>query len=558
MVARSQPDPGLVKDQLHQLQVMFRVYGAETFCRFMFWILRKTPEPGEKLVLPASFMNRRLVPFVWNRVQRDLDNRCRERNIMLKYRQGGYTVWCLLRRLFMPALLDPGTTSMLISRNNEYVARHFSILHRSYRLFGAVDPYDKTKNTLTSQLHQHLLHLRYSNRRELILDQLDSQMICESGESLELGQGVTLQHVVADDVAHWSGDVEEKLANMKEAIVPDGTLDMPSTANGLGGFFYEECQRARDPRNKQAEFTYFFHPWWWEDGYRSRVPKDYEPTPEEEDVKRKFRLDLEQMVWRRKKQVALRDKFQERYPENDTLAFLTSGNSFFDVSIIAARLRDLTGYQPLAVLANDELHVYHRCIRGRNYVVGADPATGRTVNSKDTDFSYAKVLDLETGKEMASYQARVTPEDFGKDLVELGGLYNSALIGVERTGDGGTVMLSLQQERYGAIYKHRDWDKQNRKVILVEGWPTTGRTRPIMLNRLAQWLRENPQLIWDQRFLAEALTFIRDAKGRPAAAVGSHDDSVMASAIAHMVRLVELGYWDPVAAESETYNDAED
>ena len=40
----------------------------------------------------------------------------------------------------------------------------------------------------------------------------------------------------------------------------------------------------------------------------------------------------------------------------------------------------------------------------------------------------------------------------------MGRYFNNALIGVERTGDGGTTMLALAGEcRYGNIYKHMEW-----------------------------------------------------------------------------------------------------
>ena len=51
----------------------------------------------------------------------------------------------------------------------------------------------------------------------------------------------TYTHVVASEVARWEHNPEATLANLKESIPAGGTLDIESTANGWGGYFFEEC-----------------------------------------------------------------------------------------------------------------------------------------------------------------------------------------------------------------------------------------------------------------------------------------------------------------------------
>lgn len=156
---------------------------------------------------------------------------------------------------------------------------------------------------------------------------------------------------------------------------------------------------------------------------------------------------------------------------------------------------------------------------------------------------------------MAAFRARVAPEDFAFDLAEMGRLYNNAMIAVERTGDGGNVMTTLEvQCQYSNIYMHKDWFKKDRgKVIMFQGFPTTQKTRPVALNIVARFVRTDPQLIWDRQFIAEALSFVRDEKGKPAAAEGAHDDTVSARWIGHFCRLVNLGYLDPTLIKTEKY-----
>lgn len=565
------PDPYIVQDDLQGLQTLLRVWGSEAFMRYFFWVLRKQERPDpSNLTKVKQGWNKRLVPFSLNRIQQDINDRLAERNICLKARQVGYTTFFILRRLCLPAFTEPGVGCLLISQNSASVSKHFDIVKRTLRYFACEDPYNPSANDVHNRLMKHLLHTAYSNRRELIFDQLDSRVMTESAEVEEAGQGVTLHHVVASEVARWAttqeakqgakvSKPEEVLANVKEAIVLGGTLDLESTANGMGGYFYEECMRARE---NLSEFNYFFHEWWWHDEYRAKVAIDPETfDAREQELYDKFKLDAYQLGFRRAKVLSLRHNFAEKYPEDDITCFLLSGNAFFEREVVAARYREVLHEPPIATLRNGEGRIFIRRKKGRRYLIGADPATGRQVNSQDTDFCAAVVIDIDTGEEVAAYRARTTPEDFAYDLEELARTYNNALIAVERTGDGGSVILTLNTQcQYTNIYKHREWFKRNREkmVIEVEGFPTSPKTRPIALNKLAWFIREFPERIHDQTFLEEALRFVRDAKGKPAAEIGSHDDTVSARWIAYYVREVVLGYLDPLSSKKQKYGEIEE
>jgi hypothetical protein len=57
-----------------------------------------------------------------------------------------------------------------------------------------------------------------------------------------------------------------------------------------------------------------------------------------------------------------------------------------------------------------------------------------------------------------------------------------------------------------------------------------------MLERFGAALVANPELFMSRRLLEECRTFVRRADGRIAASVGSHDDAIMAMAMALAVR----------------------
>ena len=574
------PDSGLVRFQLGWLQDFFSLVGPTEFSTRTFWILRKNPEEGEQAILPSDseLWNRRLVPFVHNRIQRDLDENIivagSKRNIMLKPRQAGYTTWSIIMRLLMPALIEPGTSSMLISQNAEYAAAHFDILKRAWRYFFVADPYNDEVNEWAISLRKNLLHVAYSNRRELIFDQLDSRVRCASAEVEEVGQGITLNHLVATELSRWEHNPEETMANVKEAIAMDGTLDIECTPNGLGGYFYEEWNRANNVvPGRPREFKPHFHTWWWHDEYRRYPAIEYADMTEEERTLiannpiQGNSIDGAQIAWRREKLESLRHNFAEKYPEDDVSCFIVSGNAFFEKEIVAKRIRELTGYQPIE--KRNKFVRFANPVKHRRYVIGADPATGLPVTNENPDYSAAVVIDQDTGEEVCAYRAHVLPEDFANDLVELAQEYNDAHVCVERMSEGGSVITYMTyQLGYWNLYKHVDWfrkaaaaDGPQKKagssgyagVKELLGFPTNTRNRPLSLNRARYFLSTCPHLVWDLTYLKECSSFIYDEKGKPKAQEGAHDDTVLARALAYYARAVLNGEISPESIRREKY-----
>ena len=64
------------------------------------------------------------------------------------------------------------------------------------------------------------------------------------------------------------------------------------------------------------------------------------------------------------------------------------------------------------------------------------------------------------------------------------------------------------------------------------------KTRPIMLDEMAEAIHEGHMKIRDVDFIGECLTFRRQSSGNYAGDSGSHDDTVMKWAIAWQMRKV--------------------
>lgn len=557
-------DPVKARDQLLALKSFHDVWGLSFFCGSFIRILAK-----KELYKGISS---RLVPFYFSKIQENLTDTAAKRNITLKPRQIGSTTWHILCRLFIPAIIEPGSSGLLISQTKPYGAQHFRILQRGLKNFGLIPPgafaqmSQKTILTMTD-LQQNLLHTQYSARHEIVFDWLDSKVLVDTAENPDAGTGLTINHLVATEVAYWQRDPESLLAQAKEAIPADGTMDLESTPNGMGGYFFEEWMRASDP---YAEFRQHFYPWWWQAEYESPKEADENSvTEEEEKMMKEFDWTLKQLQWRREKIVSLRKKFPEKYPEDSTNCFLTSGDLFMDKEILRDMKIRMQNEKPLEQYHDGTLKIYRRRIPGRRYMIGADVAEGKLISTDNPDASVGVVVDIDSGEWCAVYRAQVPPEDFGVDLVELAKMYNNAELAIERNGPGGNVILTVKNQLlYGNVYMHKEWFKKQKNAIMVDGYPTNTRTRPIALNRMAAAVRDRPDFIYSEDFVDEALTFVWRTTSRnnqfgkriPQGAQGCKDDIVMAGAIAEYCRLVRLGYLDPIETPSERYGqiDAEE
>lgn len=164
------------------------------------------------------------------------------------------------------------------------------------------------------------------------------------------------------------------------------------------------------------------------------------------------------------------------------------------------------------------------------FVCGADPAEGN-------DYCAAHWLSKATQEVVLTFHARMESSQFGFELYKgstfihnITGLWPT--IGVERNTGQATISRLLDLN-YASLYRHTDITDDNQPESTKVGWPTNVSTRPMMLDDLALAIRQGVVKISDKQTLKEMLSFIRNAKtGKPEAEVGTHDDLVMALAIA--------------------------
>jgi hypothetical protein len=124
---------------------------------------------------------------------------------------------------------------------------------------------------------------KYSSKRELKFDKLDSgyMVATAGGEAVARGETLTLAHL--SELAFWpKSNAKALLSGILDAIPnTKGTaVFIESTANGVSGEFYDFWKKAEAGENG---YIPIFLPWFIQDEYREPVPEGFERTPTEED-----------------------------------------------------------------------------------------------------------------------------------------------------------------------------------------------------------------------------------------------------------------------------------
>jgi len=443
-----------------------------------------------------------LVPFIPNAAQQQIAARWGQRNIVLKARQMGMTTY-VAARFYIDTITRPGTLTVQVAHDQRSAEDMFRIVHRF-------------QENLPEVLRNGVLKTSRANSRQLVWPRLDSEYRVETAADPNAGRGATIRNLHCSEVAMWTRDGGGALASLRAAVPPDGQIVLESTPKGTGGVFYEEWHRSGE-----TGYVQHFLPWWLEKSYRVPGVGAGELSDDERALMEKHGLDEEQIVYRRDRRANFRRETAQEYAESAEECFLASGDCFFIRDVVDQQVKTRCGADALA--REKQLMEFFPPKPGKRYIIGVDSAGGGV----DGDYSCAEVIDRETGLQCAELHAHLTPEELAKKVADLGKKYNHALLMVESNAYGGTVLSHLERV-VGYVNVHHE----NGKPGIV----TNVQTRPAMLDNLEVLVGQSQGSFVSPRFWRECRTFVRQHDGSPRAASGSHDDTVMAMALAQWAR----------------------
>lgn len=395
---------------------------------------------------------------------------------------------------------------------------------------------------------------RKSNAKELVFDKEDgsglkSKIKCFTAGGKGVGRSDTINNLHLSELAFWQGDKKATLTGLLQAVPnsPDTMIVIESTANGYE-YFKELWDDAVAGKN---DFVPIFIG--WNELQEYKMPyTGFKLTKEEQELQKTYGLTLEQLTWRRWC-IANNcgndiEQFKQEYPINPEEAFISTGKCYFDKLNIVKRIQEVKDIKPekqgyfnydyngisisnIKWVEDEEgaIKVYSKPKKGYPYVLSGDTA------GEGSDYFTGHVLDNTTGKQVAVLKQEFDEIEYTRQMYCLGKYYNNALIGIEANYTTYPIQ-ELERLKYPKQFVRQKEDKYTKKLDKSFGFKTTQISRPRILGQLQTIFKELIELIVDVDTLKEALTFIKNEKGRPEAQQGYHDDLIMALAIAYEIR----------------------
>jgi len=391
---------------------------------------------------------------------------------------------------------------------------------------------------------------RYSSRKELdFADPLNARIqVDTAGNSGNdtVGRSFTIHNFHGSEVAFWN-DAKTVMLGLMQAIPDhnDTMVVLESTANGVGGYFYDEYWRAKEGK---SDFTPIFLPWFDMPEYARELGKsgiteqEFIATMDEDEkaLQKKHALSLEQLNWRR---WAIENKcggdkqlFSQEYPSSDVESFLVSGRPVFDMkklttALYVAKKERKRGYlikdkENVIFSQNDKgyLKIWDYPDAGEKYCIGADIAEGL----EKGDFSAAIVFDMHL-RQVAEWHGHIDPDLFAEELIKLGTFYNDAMLAPETNNN--ISVLNFLKNNYVNVFLQRSYDKVSDTWIQKPGWHTSSKTKPVLIGDMIKAIREDEVVLNSKDLIKECMTYVLDEKGAANAQEGCFDDRVMAGMI---------------------------
>jgi len=550
-------------DQVEQARQAIKVIAAD------FWIyvernLMIKDKRGMMVPLEPNWAQRILV----EQVLADLLKGLPVRYIILKARQMGLST--IIEALgYWWTTTNKYQNAVIIAHKKKAAQNLYKMFRRYYdnanSLFRPTRKYN-TVNALTFDVEDNVKE-EYKMRGEKPpgMESEIQTMVAGEGE----GRSDTILFFHGSEVAFWNNGADVLSAALQAVpLLPNTFVFLESTANGVGGYFYDEWQFAKkgESQFKPLFFAWHEHPEYEIEGEIAEYDEE-EKELIEIFVKKKYPVESwnRKLMWRREKKKEFRSdpgKFYQEYPKDDTEAFLASGRTAFDTRALIkmeerARLAENQPAFGQIVkekdVLNKEIYVckfIKPSIEGQDatpfkvwelpqknikYTIAIDVAEGLEI-SKDTggagDYSVIDVMRTDNLKTVARWRSHIDPDMLGDIAFDIGTYYNMALIAPETNNQGLTTTQRLRDKFYRNLYmRETSEEDQFQQRTSKMGWQTNRKTKPIIINELRRAIREGDIIDLDVVFIRECMTYVIDDNGYFKAQEGMFDDCVMAKAI---------------------------
>ena len=181
--------------------------------------------------------------------------------------------------------------------------------------------------------------------------------------------------------------------------------------------------------------------------------------------------------------------------------------------------------------------IWEKYEEGVPYLLSADVARG-----DGADFSCFHIVRVDTMTIVAEYQGKPDLDMYSRILFDAGVEYGTCLLVVENVGVGIAVLEKLKDLDYKKLYYSMKSTHEYVEAYLAEyderavpGFTTSTKTRPLIVAKLEEYIRNKLINVHSSRLFHELKTFVW-VNGKPQAMRSYNDDLVMSLAIACWVR----------------------
>ncbi len=320
--------------------------------------------------------------------------------------------------------------------------------------------------------------------------------------SKDAGRGQALSLLVIDEAAHVE-DMDDLWTGLYPTISTGGRCIALSTPNGVGNWFHKTYVESTENKNN-------FH--------GVSLPWTVHPERNEEW----FKNETKNMS---RRQIA------QEYECN----FNASGETVINGDDIQKLKKEIVEPKYKTYIDRN-YHIWEEFKNDGSYLISADVARG-----DGRDFSVFHVINVKTMQQVAEYQGKIDLDSFAKLLFNTGNEYGNCMIVVENNNVGYAVLTKLIESGYRNLYysnrsgESNDMTYSSYSSNSVPGFSTTMKSRPLIIAKLEEFIRNKAIKINSSRLINELDTFVW-IHGRPEAQKGYNDDLVMSLAIACWIR----------------------
>jgi len=346
-----------------------------------------------------------------------------------------------------------------------------------------------------------IAQVEVNNRNSFELN--NGSQIKASSTSVDAGRSEALSLLVIDEAAHVE-NLDELWTGLYPTLSTGGRCIALSTPNGVGNWFHKTYIDAESGKSN-------FHP--------IKLLWDVHPDRDRDW----FDRETQNMSHR---QVA--QELECNFNASGETVIHSDDIMRIDKQVIPPKYR--TGF-------DRNFWIWEEFNPENSYLLSADVARG-----DGNDYSVFHIFKLETMEIIGEYQGKITPDLFSDVVFNAGKEYGNCMIVVENNTVGFSVLEKLKERNYPNVYhsiksSHEYVDQLAAESMnsAVAGFTTSLKTRPLLVAKFEEFIRNKMLTIYSSRLRAELDTFIWN-NGRPEAQRGYNDDLVMAIAIGCWVR----------------------